>query len=59
MLTSINVERNVNIKADAQLQSNNTKRSNVLSFKSSEVREAESRQKAIEAIQKRTKQLHW
>ena len=54
MLTSIDVE-NKNIK----VQSNSTAKSNVINFKSQKVLESESRQKAIEAITKRSQQLHW
>lgn len=59
MLISMDVERNVGENKSVKIQSNSTSRSNVINFKSQQTLESESRQKAIEAIRKRSQQLHW
>ncbi|NQY65159.1 MAG: hypothetical protein HRT38_15835 [Alteromonadaceae bacterium] len=65
MLILIDVERNVDVNKNVKVQSNSTddlnsiRQFNVINFKSKEILELESRQKAIEVIRKRTKQLHW
>jgi hypothetical protein len=59
MLTSIDVERNVVENKNVKVQAKSTGQSNVINFKSQNILESESRQKAIEAITKRSQQLHW
>jgi len=59
MLTSVDLERSVDGKESIKVQSSSHKTSNVVLFKSSEKIKEDSRQQAIEAIRKRSQQLHW
>jgi len=59
MLTSVDVERNIDESKNIKELSKTSSYSNVVRFKSQEALESESRQKAIDAIKKRSQQLHW
>lgn len=59
MLTVIDTEYSVDVNKNFDAQSSVASPSNVIRFQASEDLEVKSRQKAIEAIKKKSQQLHW
>ena len=59
ILIDVDVNKNVKVQSNSTDDLNSIRQFNVINFKSKEILELESRQKAIEVIRKRTKQLHW
>ncbi len=56
---NVDVNKNIGVQSNVVVKSNTSELSNVLQFRSQEIIETESRQKAIEAITKKSQQLHW